>query len=317
MSKLTSSQAKTLLQALPYIQKFREKVFVLKFGGKVLDDPNILSIAKEVALLQSVGIRFIVVHGGGEQVDEYMIEHGKMPQKFNGRRITDADTLNTAIMVFRGRINLKLVSAIKKFGGKALGLSGVDADLITTTRRPPQRLENETTGKKEDVDFGHVGDIKEIDTSLLQRFLEIDIVPVICSLASDSEGNIHNVNADTIAAEIAIAMKAAKLIILTTKPGLLRDVDDSKSLISAASAIEIKQMVNKGTLTGGMKPKVEAALYAVENGVPRSHIINGLEEHSFLLEVLTERGIGTMILTKDEKAAYEKELSDQALNKNS
>ncbi|MHA1917931.1 MAG: acetylglutamate kinase [Candidatus Ranarchaeia archaeon] len=303
------TQAKTLIQALPYIQKFRETIFVLKFGGIVLEDANIDSIAQEIALLQSIGIKFIVVHGGGEQVDEYLKEHGKTPQKFNGRRITDHETLETAIMIFRGKINLKLVSQIKKHGGKAIGLSGVDANIITTKKRPPVKMKNEKTGKIEKIDFGFVGDIQKIDTTLLNRLLEIDCVPVICSLAADEKGQIHNVNADTIASEIAIGLKSEKLIILTTQPGLLKDVNDLKTLISAASSKEIQQMIEKGQLTGGMKPKVSAALYAVENGVKRAHIINGLAKHSFLMEILTEHGSGTMILTRKEMKEYEKEIS--------
>ncbi|MHA1713811.1 MAG: acetylglutamate kinase [Candidatus Ranarchaeia archaeon] len=302
------NEATILLKALPYVQSFRGKTFVVKIGGEVLDASSIDVIMKDIALLHSVGIKIILVHGGGGQVNKFLEQRGIRVRFVKGRRITDDETLKVAEMVYRGRINTEVVSRLRHHGAKAVGLSGVDGNLITTVRRPPQTVTDSETGETETIDFGHVGDIKSVDTTLLTKIIDIGFIPVICSLASDEEGNVHNVNADVVAVEMAIATQAAKLIIMTSALGVLKDPKDPKSLVPFLTPSEISKMVKRKQISGGMIPKAESAIRAIEHGIPRVHIINGLSKHSLLLEIFTAKGAGTMIATDEELKQYQKEL---------
>lgn len=272
--------------ALPYIREFKGKIFVIKCGGEVLRNMEFMdSLAEEISLLHHVGINIIFVHGGGSQVDEFLERLGMKPRYLNGRRITDEKTLEVAKMVYRGKINLDIVATLRKHGGKPVGLSGVDGGFVKAQKR--DKLKN--------IDFGYVGDIVSIDKEFLDGLLRNDYIPVICSLASDEFGNIYNINADTLAARIAKELKAEKLIIMTDVPGLLKDLDDERSVIQSINVKDIKRMLMNRKITGGMIPKIEACVDAITNGVKNVHII-GTEKYVLLQEVFTNEGSGTMMV---------------------
>ncbi|MCC6360155.1 MAG: acetylglutamate kinase [Phycisphaerales bacterium] len=283
-----------LLQALPYIRQFRNRLFVVKFGGELLRDrAHLDAIATDLTLLDMVGIQLVVVHGGGPQANELSESLGFKPQMVEGRRVTDAAALEVAKMVFAGKINTEVLGALNKHGGKGVGLSGVDAALIRAHRRPVTTvIEN---GLAREVDFGFVGDVESVDPSLLQNLVERDFIPVVASLAADPDGTILNINADTIAAEVALAMKAEKLIVMTTVPGVYKDFATKAEMYSRLSVADARALIKDGTAGKGMSPKLKACAQAVEGGVREAHIINGLEPHSLLIEIFTESGAGTMI----------------------
>ncbi len=283
-----------LLQALPYIRQFRNRLFVVKFGGELLRDrAHLDAIAGDLTLLDMVGIQLVVVHGGGPQANELSESLGFKPQLVEGRRVTDAAALEVAKMVFAGKINTEVLGALNKHGGKGVGLSGVDAALIRAHRRPVTTvIEN---GLAREVDFGFVGDVEAVDPSLLQNLVERDFIPVVASLAADPDGTILNINADTIAAEVALALKAEKLIVMTTVQGVYKDFATKAEMYSRLSVADARALIKDGTAGKGMSPKLKACAQAVEGGVREAHIINGLEPHSLLIEIFTESGAGTMI----------------------
>jgi acetylglutamate kinase len=282
-----------LREALPFINKFNNKVFVIKFGGEVADDRKLLQlICEEIALCQRVGIKVVVVHGGGKQATELQEKLGLEPKIINGRRVTDEGTLEVVKMVFGGKLNTDIVLLLRKVGAEPVGLSGVDAGIIDAAKRPPQMVTDSETGKKQKVDFGFVGDIKKVDTTVLTTLIDRDFIPVIASLAADDEGNVYNVNADTVAAALAGGLQAEKLILASDVDGILGK--DGKP-ISRLSAAECKNLVADKIITGGMIPKVESALSALKQGVKSVHIINGTRSGSLLEEVFTMKGAGTMI----------------------
>ncbi|MGE4159948.1 MAG: acetylglutamate kinase [Planctomycetota bacterium] len=289
--------------ALPYIRKFRKKTFVIKLGGEVVrDEEKLDSLAEDISLLHNVGIDIVVVHGGGPQADEMLSRLGIEPKYVNGRRVTDDQTLDIVKMVFSGKINIELIAALRKWGAETVGLSGVDAGIITARRRGAKMLVDENTGHEVEVDFGHVGDITAVDTDLIRLLLAQDYVPVICSLASDEDGSIYNINADTVATALAQALKAEKLVVLTDVPGILRDKSNRSTLVSYLDADELRRLLASGAITEGMRPKVEACLAAVENGVRRAHVIDGTARHALLEEIFTNAGSGTMVAAKKESA---------------
>lgn len=295
----------TLKYALPYIKKFKGKIFVIKIGGELVKEKSKLNvIAEDITLLHQVGINIVIVHGGGPQADELSETLGIEPVKINGRRITDDASLEVAKMIFGGKINIEIVSALKKFETKAVGISGVDGNIIRAKKREITKIKNIESGKEELVDFGHVGDILGIDTSLITKLVEEGYVPVISSLGSDEEGNILNINADVVAEKIACALQAEKLIIMTDVPGVLRNPEDNNSLISFLDTNEAAELIKNRIIVRGMLPKVESCILAVNNGVKRAHIINGLSKHALLFETFTQRGTGTMITSAKEKSDY-------------
>lgn len=297
-------QLSVIKTALPYIRKFRKKTFVIKLGGEVVRDPeNLESLAEDISLLHNVGIDIVIVHGGGPQADAMLARLGVEPKYVNGRRITDDATLDIVKMVFSGKINIELIAALRKFGAETVGLSGVDAGIVTAERRPVRRLTDEKTGKPVDVDFGHVGDITHVDPQLIHLLLAQDYVPVLCSLASDTDGHIYNINADTVATALAQALRAEKLIVLTDVPGILRDRTDPTTLVSYLDTVQLRKMVEDGLITEGMRPKVDSCLAAVENGVRRAHVIDGTRRHALLEEIFTNAGSGTMITSRREAPA--------------
>ncbi len=276
------TRAELLLEALPYIQRFRQKVVVVKFGGNAMVDAALAeSFAADIVLLHAVGIRPVVVHGGGPQIGELLGRLGIESQFKDGLRVTDADTLDVARMVLVGKVNRDLVGAINTHGPLAVGLSGEDGGLITSVARDPE--------------LGFVGDVESVNPAILHRLLAEDLIPVVSTIGGSADGQAYNINADTVAGALAAALGAEKVIYLTDVPGLLEDVDRPDSLIATATVAELRTMIADGELTGGMIPKIEAAVSAVEQGVPAAHLVDGRVEHAVLLELFSDEGVGTMI----------------------
>jgi len=290
--------------ALGYVRAYRDHVFVVKMGGDVQGDSEVLDqVAAQVSLLSSLGIRIVVVHGGGPQASALSRRLGVEPRMVAGRRVTDDHALEVAKMVYAGALNTDVVCALRVNEVQAVGLTGVDGDLLQARRRPPVEVRTDE-GPMELVDFGHVGDIEKVDPRLLTTLLDARFVPVVASLAGDADGRVYNVNADTVAESIAIALGAHKLIFMTGAPGVLRDRNDPSSLVTFADPDDLEGLMASGALVGGMRPKVEACIRAATSGVERTHIIDGRAPDSLLLEVFTGAGTGTMIVGRKEKATY-------------
>jgi acetylglutamate kinase len=290
--------------ALRYVRAYRDRVFVVKLGGDVVRNPEALDhVAAQLALLASLGIRLVVVHGGGPQATALSRRLGSEPTIIAGRRVTDDQALEVAKMVYGGQLNIDLLASLREHRLQAVGLSGVDADLLTARRRPPVTVVDDA-GVSRTVDYGHVGDIVRVDPHALTTLMDARCVPVIASLAGDDEGNVYNVNADTVAESIAVALQAMKLIFLTGAPGVLRDRTDPTSLVTFADPDDLEGLMASGALAGGMRPKVEACIRAATSGVERTHIIDGRAPDALLLEVFTGAGYGTMIVGRKEKATY-------------
>ena len=289
---------------LRYVRAYRDHVFVVKLGGEVVKDDHALDgVAAQVALLHSLGIRIVVVHGGGPQATALTRRLGAEPVIVAGRRVTDDAALEVAKMVYAGTLNTDVLSALRAHQLQAVGLSGVDAELLTARRRPPVNVVDDA-GKASVVDYGHVGDIMNVDPRVLTTLMDARFVPVIASLAGDNDGNVYNVNADTVAETVAIALRAQKLVYLTGVPGVLRDPKDPASLVTFADPDDLAELMATGALSGGMRPKVEACIRAATGGVERTHIVDGRVPDSLLLEVFTGAGTGTMIVGRKEKATY-------------
>ncbi|KUO77909.1 MAG: acetylglutamate kinase [Desulfosporosinus sp. BRH_c37] len=286
-------KARVLVEALPYIQKFAGKTVVIKYGGHAMIDPSLKeSVIMDVLLLRSVGIRPVLVHGGGPEINAMLKKMGIESQFVRGLRVTDSQTMEIAQMVLLGKLNTEIVSLLNRFGGKGVGLSGKDAQLLVAVKKP--MLMPNSQGEMENVDLGYVGEIQSVSPEILETLLEQGYIPVISPVASGGDGETYNVNADTAAGKIAEALHADKLLLLTDVSGILRDVTDSDSLISTISRGEVDQLVSQGILTGGMLPKVECAVSALEGGVGSVHILDGRQSHAILLELFTDGGIGTM-----------------------
>jgi len=276
------TKSDVLVEALPYIQRFRGRVVVVKYGGAAMTDPDLAGLfAQDVVLMRSVGMRPVVVHGGGPQIGQLMQRLGMQPEFREGLRVTDADTLDVARMVLVGKVNRDIVSAINVHGPLAVGLSGEDAGLITASARAPE--------------LGYVGDVEAVNPGIIDRLLTEELVPVVATIGTDLEGQAYNINADTAAGAVAEALQAEKLVYLTDVAGVLRDVKNPFSLIPYASADELDKLVADGVLTGGMIPKIASCAQAVRNGVAHAHILDGRVPHALLLEMFTRDGIGTMV----------------------
>lgn len=285
-----------LKEALPYLRRHRRQTMVIKIGGEIAADAAALdSLAQDLSLLTHVNIRVVLVHGGGPQASKLSRELGHEPRMVQGRRVTDEATLDIAKMVFAGRINVDILSALRRHGVRGVGLSGLDADILSARRRPPTEMTDQATGESELVDFGHVGDITGVDTDLLSLLVREGYVPVVSSLAGDAEGNTLNVNADTVASVLAGDLGASKLITLTSVPGLLRDKNDPTSLIRRLTVSEARALMATGSIVGGMVPKITTLVEALEGGVGAAVLLSGLEESALLLELFTDRGVGTLL----------------------
>jgi acetylglutamate kinase len=295
-----------LKQAIPYIRMYKGKVFVVKVGGRVVGKRETLdALVEDVSLLQQVGIRVVLVHGGGNQATELARKLGLEPEFVAGRRITDAQMLEVAKMTYAGTLNIDILSSFRAHHTPAVGVSGVDGGLITAVKRPKRSMEKNPGEAPVEVDFGFVGDIESVDPKMLINLLDAGMTPVISSLGCDPDGVILNINADSIAEAIARALKAEKLVIVTDTEGLLQDVGNPSSLVSYTDVDEVLSLEKAGRLTGGMLPKAAACVKALQGGVRRTHIINGLKPGALLREIFTNAGCGTMIVEKRERQAYQ------------
>jgi acetylglutamate kinase len=286
-----------LREALPYIQRFKGHTFVVKLSGKVTEKQhNLISLAEELALLHQVGIRICVVHGGGKQLTELAKRLGVEQTIIEGRRVTDDATLEMAKMIFAGKINTDILAALRHRGIEAVGLSGVDGNIVHAERRPPKEILNRETGVRSEVDFGHVGDVVKINSRLLTVLLDHGYLPVISSLGADDEGMVFNINADTVAAEIAVQLQAEKLILLSDVDGIYLDAGDAGTKLSRLTAQEADDLVKQGTAKGGMIPKLQSITTLLRRGVHTAHIISGTNRNALLSEIFTDKGTGTMIV---------------------
>ena len=286
-------KVKVLVEALPYIKEFYGSCMVIKIGGHAMVNEKVLeSTIKDILLLYFVGIKPIVVHGGGPEITEKMEKLGIKPKFVDGLRVTDRETMEIVEMVLDGKINSKIVTTFIKYGGRAVGLSGKDGLLIIARKKIIRKRKN---GEEVEIDLGFVGETEYVNPEILRVLIDHGYIPVISPVASDLEGNTYNINADIVAGHIASAIRAKKLIMLTDVPGILRDLKDPNSLISRMRVEELERMLEEGKIAGGMIPKVEAVLKALKGGVERAHIIDGSKEHAILLELFTKEGIGTMV----------------------
>lgn len=278
-----NDKAQVLCEALPYIQKYYNKVVVIKYGGNAMTSDTLKNaVMMDIVLLSLVGIKVVLVHGGGPEITDMLNKLGKESRFVNGLRYTDKETVDIVQMVLAGKVNKDLVSLLQQHKGKALGLCGIDGGMITAEK------------KQSDTDLGYVGEITNINTQPIIDALEMGYIPVVATVGGDSEGNIYNINADTAAARIASELNAENLILMTDIKGLLENKDDDTTLIPEVNVSEVPFLIKKGIIQGGMIPKVECCVEAVRRGVSKTFIIDGREEHSILIEMLSDKGIGTM-----------------------
>ena len=286
-------KAEVLIEALPYIQRFRGKIIVVKYGGSAMVDHELKkSVIRDVALLKLVGFRPIIVHGGGKEISRWVAKSGMEPRFINGLRVTDEPTMEIAEMVLN-KVNKSLVKLVEELGVAAIGISGKDGGLLKVDKK----LSN-------GEDIGYVGDIKEVNPKILFDLLENDYLPIVCPIGMDDEYNTYNINADDAACAIARAVEAEKLAFLTDIEGVYKDPKDPDTLISELTAKEARELINDGFIGGGMLPKLNNCIDAIDNGVSRVHILDGRIAHCLLLEIFTNKGIGTAILGDQEDKFY-------------
>lgn len=279
-----ATRVRVLSEALPYIQQFSGRTVVVKYGGAAMKDKTLKDeVIRDIVFLSCVGVRPVVVHGGGPEINSWLGKLGIEPQFKSGLRVTDADTMNVVEMVLVGRVNKELVALINRAGGQAVGLCGKDANLI---KARPQGQEG----------IGFVGEVSAIDTRLVESLVEGGYVPVISSVAADETGQAYNINADTVAGELAAALGAEKLILLTDTPGILRDYKDPSTLLTRLDIQQARDLISQGIVAGGMIPKVKCCVRSLAQGVKAAHIIDGRIPHALLLEIFTDEGIGSMIV---------------------
>lgn len=286
-----SDKAEVLIEALPYIQQFYGKTVVVKYGGNAMvNDALKEKVMQDVALMKYTGINVVIVHGGGPEITGFLKKLGKETEFVSGLRVTDEETVEIAEMVLDGKINSEIVTLLNRRGVRAVGLSGKDADLIRAEKKLATVYEQ---GEKTKVDIGYVGKAKKIDSRILEDLIERGYVPVIAPIGVGENGESYNINADYVAADIAGALKAEKLLLLTDTEGVYKNFDDKSSFISTLTAAEAREFIKTGIIAGGMIPKVEACLRALQNGAGKAHIIDGRLPHSIILELFTAAGIGT------------------------
>ena len=289
-------KAGVLIEALPYIQRFNRKVIVVKYGGSAMVDEELKrNVIKDVVLLKLVGFKPIIVHGGGKEISRWVGKVGKEAKFVNGLRVTDKETMEIAEMVL-GKVNKELVTLVESLGVKAIGISGKDGGLLKVNKKLSQGQ-----------DIGYVGDIKEVNPAILNELLEKDFLPIVCPVGLGDDFATYNINADDAACAIARAMKAEKLAFLTDIEGVYRDPEDTSSLISELFVNEAKALIENGNVGGGMIPKLQNCIDAIESGVNRVHILDGRIQHCLLLEIFTNKGIGTAILREGEGKYYNEE----------
>ena len=280
---LAAQRAETLVQAMPYIQKYRGKIVVIKYGGNAMVSEELKNqVMEDVALLHMIGVHVVLLHGGGPEISATLKKLGKESKFVDGLRVTDEETIDVVQMVLAGKVNKSLVNLLQRKGVNAVGLSGVDSHMIKAVMKDPE--------------LGYVGRITDVDVSVLRDVMDAGYIPVISTLAGDDDGNIYNINADTAAAYIAGAIGAERLFMMTDVAGVLRDKDDPSTLISSMDIQEAVALFNEGVIAGGMIPKVECCIDAIHRGVHKVIILDGRISHSILLEILTDEGVGTMVM---------------------
>lgn len=290
--------ARVLTEALPYIQRFQNSTVVVKFGGNAMIDEALQSsFARDIVLMKLVGINPIVVHGGGPQIGELLDRLGIQSRFIDGMRVTDEQTMDVVQMVLGGLVNKDIVSLIQTHGGKAIGLTGKDGELIRARRLAMTRTTTELEAP-EIIDIGHVGEVERIDTAVIDLLVKSDFIPVIAPIGIGADGASYNINADVVAGKVAEALGAAKLMLLTNTPGLL---DKEGRVLTGLTAQRVQELIADGTIHGGMLPKIRHALEAVENGVDSAHIIDGRVAHAVLLEIFTDTGVGTLITSNSRR----------------
>lgn len=286
-------RAQVLIEAVPYIRTFHGKTFVIKYGGNAMIDEELKkSVILNIILLKYLGLNPVIVHGGGPEITGMLKRVGKETVFVGGQRVTDAETMEIVNMILSGKINKELVALINQYGGKAVGVSGHDGNLLVAKKRYASKLDSNGNP----VDLGFVGDVDAINPEIVNLLIGQDYIPVIATVGVGLDGKSFNINADTVAGEIAAALKAEKLIMLTDVEGIFEEPKDPSTLISALKIDRAQGMIAEGQIDGGMIPKVEACIYALRHGVERTHILDGRRMHSLLLEILTDRGIGTMVV---------------------
>ena len=287
IQKAEATRVRVLSEALPYIQQFAGRTVVVKYGGAAMKDSSLKeTVIRDIVFLSCVGLRPVVVHGGGPEINSWLDKLGIEPQFKNGLRVTDAATMDVVEMVLVGRVNKEIVALINKAGGSAIGLCGKDANLI---RARPQG----------DAGIGFVGEVSSMNTSVLESLVKDGYIPVVSSVAADETGQAYNINADTVAGELAAALGAEKLILLTDTPGILKDYQNQSSLIAKLDIQQARSLIDEGIVSGGMIPKVNCCVRSLAQGVRASHIIDGRIPHALLLEIFTDAGIGSMIVASE------------------
>jgi len=282
-----ATRVKVLSEALPYIQQFTGRTVVVKYGGAAMKDSSLKSkVVRDVVFLACVGVRPVIVHGGGPEINSWLDKLGIEPQFKDGLRVTDAPTMDVVEMVLVGRVNKELVALLNQAGGRAVGLCGKDGDLIKA--RP-----------EGSAGIGFVGEVSSVDSSLVESLVASGYIPVISSVAADETGQAYNINADTVAGELAAALNAEKLILLTDTPGILRDYKDPSTLIPCLDIQQARKLIDDGTVSGGMIPKVNCCVRSLAQGVRAAHIVDGRVPHALLLEVFTDAGIGSMLVASE------------------
>jgi acetylglutamate kinase len=291
--ELYMNKVEVLLESLPYIKEYSNQIVVVKIGGSMMEDDNIIQdVLDDLVLMKYVGIKVVLIHGGGKQISQLAEEKGIKPEFIDGLRVTGKDSIEVVKMVLIGSINTKIVSFLNRHGNMAMGISGNDSGFIKCHKK-----EYKKDGKI--VDLGFVGEIDSIDREFLTGILESNHIPVIATLGVDEKGNIYNINADTCAAEIAISLNAKKMILLTDVDGIMESTESGDKLISKLTSVKCFDMIKSGKISSGMIPKVMACIDALKSGAERTHILNGTKKHSILVEIFTDKGIGTMITSEE------------------
>ena len=291
---MNDSQVQTLVEALPYLSKFKNKTIVVKYGGNaMLNDELKNKVLQDIVFLQCAGMRPVVVHGGGPEITRMLVQAGKKGEFVSGLRVTDAESVGIAEMALVGKINTDLVARLNTLGGKAVGLNGKDATLIQAKKHLADVYEN---GEVNLVDIGYVGNVEKVNTELIEVLLDAGFIPVIAPTGVGAQGETYNINADSVAGEVAGALKAEKLLVLTDVRGIYSDYRDENSFISTLTFEKAQELIIRGKIDGGMIPKVRACITALSGGAKKTHIIDGRAEHTILMEILSDKGVGTEVV---------------------
>ena len=291
---MNDSQVQTLVEALPYLSKFKNKTIVVKYGGNaMLNDELKNKVLQDIVFLQCAGMRPVVVHGGGPEITRMLMQAGKKSEFVSGLRVTDAESVGIAEMALVGKINTDLVARLSTLGGKAVGLNGKDATLIQAKKHLADVYEN---GEVNLVDIGYVGNVEKVNTELIEVLLDVGFIPVIAPTGVGAQGETYNINADSVAGEVAGALKAEKLLVLTDVRGIYSDYRDENSFISTLTFEKAQELIIRGKIDGGMIPKVRACITALSGGAKKTHIIDGRAEHTILMEILSDKGVGTEVV---------------------